>query len=97
MFIKREERENKCGEAQAGPVSGVVSREIETEREEESAMSFGGGLNHLYGDSPSGPPLANQLALSGREHTCGLIRGLPLCASTFLSPGWILVQGSLGT
>ena len=41
-------------------------------------MCFGGDLNHLYGCSTSGLPLANHLALSGLESIFGLTLGLSL-------------------
>ena len=49
----------------------------------ERAMSFWGGLNHLYGGSSSGFPLANHLALSGFESGSGLTRAL-LCVRAHL-------------
>ena len=78
-------------QAQAGWGWGrCVERERERQRqteragEEESKTRFGGHLNPLYGGSPSRPPLANHLALSGFDQ----LRALP--------SGWILAQGSLG-
>ena len=51
--------------------------EIERERtrKEESNTCFGGGLNHLYGGSPSRLPLPNHLASSGFGLTQGLCAG----------------------
>ena len=66
-------------------------RQRERAREEESNMRFGGGLNPLYGGSPSGLPLANHLASSVLEPTVGLTQGPPLCTSIF-SAGWLLAQ-----
>ena len=48
-----------------------MDREREKAREKESNVCFGGPLNHLYGGSPSGLPLANHLALSGSGLTQG--------------------------
>lgn len=45
-------------------------------RDREGTACFGGGLNHLCGGSPSGPPLACHLALPG----FGLTQG-PACTS----------------
>ena len=46
-------------------------------------MCFGGGLNHLYGDSASRLPLANHLALSGLEPTFDLTQGPPFSQDVF--------------
>ena len=81
MFNMREGRGDRCGETQSG--SGGIERERQRQREkageEESNMCLGGGLNHLYGGSPSRLLLANCLALSGLEPTFGLTQGPPLC------------------
>ena len=64
----------------------------ETEREgkkREQQMCFGGGLNHLYGGSPSGLPLVNHLALSDLESTFSLTQGPTLCTCTsFIQDGF---------
>ena len=93
-------REDKCRES-IGGLEGEEERKREREsvcvcvcvcvcvwvreRERGSATCFGGGLNHLYGDSPSGLPLANHLALSGLESIFGLTQGPPLCVCTSFS------------
>ena len=51
----------------------------------EKELNLWGSLNHLYGDSSSGFPLANHLALPGSESIFGLTQGPPLCACAFLS------------
>ena len=73
---KREREREKVGaekaQAQAGLEAGL-GRERERAREEASNIYFGGPLNCLCEDGPSGLPLANHLASSG----FGLIRALP--------------------
>ena len=71
MFIKREVwRKHRPG---WGGVGGQWCRERHKQRARERECfgmlypCFGGGLNHFYGDSPSGLPLANRLTLSGLE------------------------------
>ena len=98
MFIKREERGNRCGErAQAGfgwgGQGGAEERERERQREgerkEENDTSFGGGLNHSYGGSPFELPLTNYLASSGLMPTFGLSQGPPLCTcASFIQDGF---------
>ena len=48
-------------------------------RDRESAMCFGGGLNHLYGGNPSGFPLANHPVLSGLESIWPDLGPSPVC------------------
>ena len=55
-------------------------------------MCFGGGLNHLHGDSPSRILLANHLALSGSESIFGLTRALP-CVYTSVSQDGVQLKG----
>lgn len=62
--------------------------EGQRQRDKESDACFGGDLNHLYGNSPPGLPLANHLASSGLEPTCGLTEGPPLCAHSIFQPRW---------
>ena len=70
VYVKREEREGKCGESEGtGRLGGVV---VERERERDRRSKRGreqhvlsGPLNHLYGDGPS------HLALSGFGLTQG--------------------------
>ena len=68
VFIKREERDNRC-RVSTGRLQWVVGGEGEREkqkgrdrqkeaREEESYTCFGGHLNHLHRGSPSPSPLA---------------------------------------
>ena len=52
-------------------------RETETEVNRKKESTTWGGLNHLYGGSPSGLPLANYIALPGLESIFGLTQGCP--------------------
>ena len=90
MFIKRAEREYKCGESTGrlqawgeGQRDRPRTRDAERTREEGSDTCSGGPLNHLYEGSPSGLPLAHHLASSGLESTFGLTQGSPLCVHGF--------------
>ena len=71
---------------------GQALRERERGRGRERAMSFWGGLNHLYGGSSSGFPLANHLALLGSESVFGLTRVL-LCAWASISQDGFKCKG----
>lgn len=96
IYLRREERENRCGKdagtASGGGVGGERGRKTDIERKskrgsgEESNMCFGSPLNDLSGGSPSRLPLANHLASCGS----GLTPGSALTMD--LSPG---VSGKL--
>ena len=88
MFTKREEREDWCEESTGRFLFREGrEREIETERAREDVgdTCFGCQINHLYGGSPPGLPLANHFALSGLEPTFGRTRtrSSPVCVRIF--------------
>ena len=85
VFIKREDREDRCGESTCRLQCPVRGGGTERAREEESSMCFGGGLNHLCGGRPFRLPLANHLDSSELESIFGLTQGPPVCARASFS------------
>ena len=92
MFIKREGREDRCGESigwlqwwgREGERETDRDRQTERTREEERDMCFEGVLNQLCGAVLPGFLWPNHLALSGLEPTSGLTQDPPLCVHVHL-------------